>query len=843
MALKGIIRERYQIVEEIGRGGFGIAYRAKDLRVGRDVVVKQLHDQFATDETNPKARRLFEAEWRTLARLSEHPNIVYLIDLLEEEHAFVMQYISGGNLTDMIKRQTKLPLLQSVQMMSEVCHGLAAAHKLGIVHRDIKPSNILITSEGHAKISDFGIAHHPHAGREIDITVSGSNLGTINYMAPEQARGSNRITPAADIYSVGTTMYAAVTGRYYLPFRTVKGEFDYETMAYNFRLVKEREPDRPHRYNSAIGPILEGIILKCLAKDPVDRYASVEEVRNALNRVHTMLELELERTYEEAEYALNQGKWAQAVKLYDRVLAIDGNYQETVEHRRLGKKWLGSDVEEDEFDSLFPAALPNDKNLEHSDSKGDEARKNAQIREAIFGKNALPVAPNEAAAGLEMPSKDWLAASKVNSNLSRNRRVTPSDPLVSSNRVDSSLQIGPFAVVPPATNGNGDGGENDNEKMALLLWGQQGQAGLKDGPLDFELPLNEEDEDIAIPPRYIPAFDRRWLIAGIALVLVLVLAIGGFLLFGTSNHNTATKTAPPAATVTPRPTATTTTTTAPIVVTTAAPSPTAIPTTTPSPDATQTAAALPTTTSLPSPTVTATTTAAPTATPSGPKPPEVDNAGLAKGINNQGQPDQLSTSFYTYDYIFLFQHIKSANGYTASQFSILIYPLPRTAGDKPVVTDTPSLTKQAYLLQEQNDLKPGDYEGVFTFNGQPLDKPLDFSVIAAPTATPTPVYQPLPTNTPVYHPPTATPKPPTATPKPPTATPKPPTATPVPPTATTEPPTATAVPPTATPAPQTTVAPTTAPAVGSSSIAVATSTAVPATTTSNPTTTTATTPH
>src|SRR5690242_15859090 len=159
MALKGLIRERYHIIEEIGRGGFGIAYRAHDLKVDRDVVVKQLHEQWAGDENNPKARRLFETEWRSLARLSEHPNIVYLIDLLEEYNAFVMQWVGGGNLTDLIKGKGKLSLLQSVILTGEMCDGLAAAHKIGIIHRDIKPSNILLTTEGHAKISDFGIAH------------------------------------------------------------------------------------------------------------------------------------------------------------------------------------------------------------------------------------------------------------------------------------------------------------------------------------------------------------------------------------------------------------------------------------------------------------------------------------------------------------------------------------------------------------------------------------------------------------------------------------------------------------------------------------------------------------
>ncbi len=142
MALQGIVCGRYKILEEIGRGGFGTAYRAQDLLVGQDVVLKQLHD-WAVEAADNKSRQLFETEWRYLAQLNEHPNIVNLIALLEDQHAFVMPYLGGGNLTELIKRKTKLPLLYAVTLMGEVAEGLAAAHLLNIVHRDIKPSNIV----------------------------------------------------------------------------------------------------------------------------------------------------------------------------------------------------------------------------------------------------------------------------------------------------------------------------------------------------------------------------------------------------------------------------------------------------------------------------------------------------------------------------------------------------------------------------------------------------------------------------------------------------------------------------------------------------------------------------
>ncbi|HEX2909726.1 MAG TPA: serine/threonine-protein kinase [Chloroflexia bacterium] len=457
MALKGLIRDRYHILKEIGRGGFGIAYRAHDIKVDRDVVVKQLHEQWATDESNPKARRLFETEWRSLARLSEHPNIVYLTDLLEEYNAFVMQWVGGGNLTDLIKSKGKLSLLQSVTLMSEVCDGLGAAHKLGIVHRDIKPSNILLTTEGHAKISDFGIAHQPHAGQERDVTVSGSNLGTINFMAPEQARGDNRITPAADLYSVGTTLYAAVTGRYYLPFRAVKNEFDYETMAYNFRLVRDREPDRPRRYNPYVSSSLEAIIMKCLQKNIKDRYQEAEELGQALRRVRTQLENERDRLYREAEAALSVAKWNQAIKLYERVLAIDEDYAEANAHLAMARKWVGP-LDESENLSERSSRLVVEVNNALPNSISREENAAEEVRQTFAAADGSAVMGVPVGAGGSQGSNG----------------SAPVPP-----RLEKSVELGPFEVKPhsagPASsssNGNRIYRSSDEEVPDIVAWGK-----------------------------------------------------------------------------------------------------------------------------------------------------------------------------------------------------------------------------------------------------------------------------------------------------------------------------------------------------------------------------------
>jgi serine/threonine protein kinase len=532
MALRGTVQNRYRIVREIGRGGFGIAYHAVDTIMGRNVVLKQLHSQFAEDDTNPKARRLFEAEWRSLSQLSEHPNIVTLLDWLPDENAFVMQYVGGGNLTEIIKSKGRLSLLQAAKVMSEVCDGLSAAHSLNIVHRDIKPSNILLTNDGHAKISDFGIAHLPRDENDVELTLSGSNLGTINFMSPEQARGDNRITPAADIYSVGATLFAAVVGRYYLPFRAMRSDYDYETLAYNFKLVKERDPDKPRKYNPYLLPQFEAVIMKCLEKDIKRRYGSAEEVSFALNQVRTKLEEERDRTFEEAEYFYAQAKWATALKLYDKLFAVDDNEEEVIiqtanAHREVARKWLSDEPlkEVPEVatalsleDSPQPVRAMTDK------EKAIEARP-----PAFFGEEVLR----------QQPTNLWQNQSHLNEAVEQ-KLVTPPD--------------NGFSFVPPIT----------PEKA-----------------FDY----TNEDDEVLIPhkvrPRRKPA-PAAWLFVVIFL-LVLLMAGGLAWLFISQSGQPAPSPTIPAVVVTPTTVAITATPARTAAPTVTPVPPTAIPTATPLP--------------------------------------------------------------------------------------------------------------------------------------------------------------------------------------------------------------------------------------------------------------------
>lgn len=749
MSLKGLVRERYQILEEIGRGGFGIAYRAHDLKVDRDVVVKQLHEQWVTDEANPKARRLFETEWRSLARLSEHPNIVYLIDLLEEYNAFVMQWVGGGNLTDLIKSKGNLSLLQSVRLIGEVCDGLAAAHKLGIVHRDIKPSNILLTTEGYAKISDFGIAHQPHAGQDRDVTVSGSNLGTINFMAPEQARGDNRITPAADLYSVGTTLYAAVTGRYYLPFKAVKSDLDYETMAYNFRLVRDREPDRPRRYNPYISGGLEAVIMKCLHKQVSERYQDAEEVGYVLKRVRTQLENDRDRLYREAEAALSVGKWAQAVKLYDRVLAIDDTYGEAAAHRELARGHVSGEAGEKSRERArsFPV---------------EQVRVLGATLSARFGGSGQSL-PAQAPVQTPPPLPPPLPV--------QNEAATPA-PAVSEQepeKVDKSVPLGPFEVRPPnPAAGSADAGSGKAPgEPEVVLWSNE----LRPAEAEAERPRRRWP----LPP---------WLLALLAL-LILALLVGAFFFF--QNAPAASAPGPgPALTATAPPTSGEISL-APAVnsqaglAATLPPTPVFAPTASPEPVATapaSTAAASPadaqTTEAAASPSI-----IAPTPTPAVTPTPLAFKQPLFASLFTTGEfpnnaPGQPLNNFFTNSTILLFGKVNIQEGVRVGDAVTLeVYRVvnnrPETA---PILSRNEKITQNAYILSPlPSNVAPGLYSVTLKLGGQVVNpaQPVTYTIAPVPTATPRPRPTAPPPEPATAVPPTATEVPPTPVPPTPVA--------------------------------------------------------------------------
>jgi tetratricopeptide (TPR) repeat protein len=251
----------YHIERELGRGGMGVVYEARHVSLNRKVAIKvPLAGAFAA--TAERVRNQREAQ--AIASL-EHPNIIKVYDVGEFEGRpyFTMELIDGIDLGKRLAN-TPQPSADAAALVATLAEAVHYAHQSGIIHRDLKPANVLITADGAPKITDFGLSRH--SGSDATLAVGSIQFGTPSYMAPEQVRGSPGLNgPSVDIYSLGSILYELLTGR--PPFR---GETAVETV----RQVLEDEPTPPSRLNSRTPRDLETICLKCLRKDPRDRYPS-----------------------------------------------------------------------------------------------------------------------------------------------------------------------------------------------------------------------------------------------------------------------------------------------------------------------------------------------------------------------------------------------------------------------------------------------------------------------------------------------------------------------------------------------------------------------------------------
>jgi WD40 repeat protein len=261
----------YEILGELGRGGMGVVYKARQTSLKRLVALKMIH---AGNHTSAELRDRFRGEAEVVARL-KHPNIVEIHEVGEAEGRpyFSLEFVEGGTL-DRKLAGTPMPPAQAAELMEVLARAVHHAHVHGIVHRDLKPGNVLLTLAGQPKISDFGLAKQLQS--DTRVTQTGSVIGTPSYMAPEQAAGRlNEIGPRTDVYALGATLYEMLTGR--PPFR---GTSVLDTL----EQVRHVEPAGPRRLQPNVPRDLETICLKCLRKEPAQRYESALELAEDLRR-------------------------------------------------------------------------------------------------------------------------------------------------------------------------------------------------------------------------------------------------------------------------------------------------------------------------------------------------------------------------------------------------------------------------------------------------------------------------------------------------------------------------------------------------------------------------------
>lgn len=267
-----VIANRYEVIKCLGAGSMGLVYscKHKDL-AGHLVAVKVLFNEVAQDKI---AAQRFQNEIVASYGVS-HPNVVRAYEYVRDGEilAYSMEYVGGGDLADRLSNpEVKMPIIEILRLLAQMCSGVQAIHDAGIIHRDLKPENILITKEGNVKITDFGIAR---TGSGPKLTEHGGVVGTLDYVSPEYMLNS-QVDWRSDIYALGVLAYEMVTNR--APF---SGESVYATMT---RRLKQ-DPDPPSKYRSDCPPTLDAIVLKMLNRDPEKRYQAASDILHDISEL------------------------------------------------------------------------------------------------------------------------------------------------------------------------------------------------------------------------------------------------------------------------------------------------------------------------------------------------------------------------------------------------------------------------------------------------------------------------------------------------------------------------------------------------------------------------------
>jgi len=268
-----VIDGRYEVLSRIGSGGMADVYLAQDALLGRQVALKLLQHRFAQDQEFVER---FRREASSAAGLS-HPNVVSIFDRGEWDGTYyiAMEYLPGRTLKAMVREDGPMDPVSAIEIVIQVLRAAKFAHKRGIIHRDLKPHNVILDEEGRAKVTDFGIAR---AGAS-DMTLTGSIMGTAQYLSPEQAQGQS-VSETSDLYAVGIVLYELLNG--VVP-------FDGETAVTIALKQVSAEPPRPSLLNPAVSPELDAVVARALAKSPLERFADAAEFIAALEQARAQL--------------------------------------------------------------------------------------------------------------------------------------------------------------------------------------------------------------------------------------------------------------------------------------------------------------------------------------------------------------------------------------------------------------------------------------------------------------------------------------------------------------------------------------------------------------------------